>query len=222
MRIAVPKKHVLPRRLQELAPGARATQRVVAAHVPRQDPELRQAARVDARGVDGHVDGLPVVPIGVAGVGVVEEEFAGRVVGEERREDVSVIAVHVAEVIEAERGVVPSAEPPCVADVLLVVPFAVREVVRGVRFGAVEGEGLGVAIEADDTVDVVAGQSLGYNVGVEGVEEVVCLVWKRWRRGREIPLAGEREEHRHVLHDIDERLVQVVLYRLDDTAHLGR
>ena len=60
-------------------------QRIVAAHVPREDPELRQTARVDACGIDRHVDGLAVVAVGVAGVGAIEEEFAGRVVGEERR-----------------------------------------------------------------------------------------------------------------------------------------
>lgn len=64
---------------------------------------------------------MSVVPVGVAGVSAVEEELAGSVVGEERGQYVSVVAVHVAEVVEGESGVVRSAEPPCVADVLLVV-----------------------------------------------------------------------------------------------------
>ena len=99
---------------------------------------------------------MAVVPVRVASVSAVEEELAGRVVGEERCHYVSVIAVHVAEVVEAEGGVVASAEPPCVADVLLVVALAVGEVVGGVCGGAVEGEGLGIAVETDDAVDVVA------------------------------------------------------------------
>lgn len=158
MRIAIAKEAILRRDLEELAPGARAAQRVIAAHVPRQDAQLRQTARVDAGGVDGHVDGLAVVAVGVAGVGAVEEERAGRVVCQERREDVAVGATHVGEVVQAEGGGVAAAEPPGVADVLLVVAFAGGgEVVGGVRRGAVEGEGLGVAVEADDAVDVVAG-----------------------------------------------------------------
>lgn len=177
MRIAIPKEGILPRRLQELAPRTRAMQRVVAAHVPRQDPQLRKTSRVDAGRVDRHVDRLSVVAVGIASVGAVEEELAGRVVGEECREHVSVVAVHVAEVIEAEGAIVASAEPPRVADVLLVVALAGGEVVRGVGFGAVEGEGLRVAVQTDDAVDVVAGEGLRYYVGVEGVEEVVCLVW---------------------------------------------
>ena len=58
-------------------------ERVVAAHVPSEDPELRQAPRVHASGVDCYVDGLAVVPVRVAGVGAVEEELARCVVGEE-------------------------------------------------------------------------------------------------------------------------------------------
>ena len=100
----------------------------------------------------------------------------------------------MAEVVEAESGVVASAEPPCVADVLLVVALAVGEVVRGVCGGAVEGEGLGVAVETDDAVDVVAVQGLRYDVGVEGVEEIVCLVWECWRRGGEIALTCKGEK----------------------------
>lgn len=51
-----------------------------------------------------------------------------------------------------------------------------------------------VAVETDDAVDVVAGEGLRYYVGVEGVEEVVCLVRESWRRGGEITLTGERKE----------------------------
>ena len=100
-------------------------QRVVAAHVPREDSQLRQTSRVDAGGVDRHVDGLSIIPISVASVGAIEEEFASRVVGEERCEYVAVIAVHMAEIIEAKGGVVAPAEPPCITDILFVVALAV-------------------------------------------------------------------------------------------------
>lgn len=158
MRVTIAEEAVLRRGLEELAPGARAIQGIIAAHVPRQDAQLREAARVDAGGVDGHVDGLAVVAVRVAGVGAVEEELAGRVVCQEGREDVAVVAAAVGEVVEAEGGGVAAAEPPRVADVLLVVAFAGGgEVVGGVCLCAVEGEGLRVAVEADDAVDVVAG-----------------------------------------------------------------
>ena len=119
---------------------------------------MGQTARVDAGGVDGDVDGLAVVAVGVAGVGAVEEELAGGVIGEEGREDVAVVAASVGEVVEAEGGVVAAAEPPGVADVLLVVASAVGGEGEGrVGGGAVEGEGLRVAVQTDDAVDVVAG-----------------------------------------------------------------
>ena len=126
------------------------------------------------------------------------------------------------EVVEAEGGRVPTAVPPCVADVLLVVALAGRgEVVGGVCLCAVEGEGLRVAVQTDDAVNVVAGEGLGDYVSVEGVEEVVCLVGEgRWGGG-EVALAGECEEHGCVLHYFDEGFVEVVLHRLDDAAHFG-
>ena len=83
MRIAISKERILARRLEELATVARVMQRVIAAHIPREDPELRQTSRVHASGVDRHVDRLAVVPVGVAGVGAVEEELTRCVVGEE-------------------------------------------------------------------------------------------------------------------------------------------
>ena len=220
--IAVPKKPTLPRRLEELAPDARPIQRIIAAHVPRQDAQLRQTPCVDAGGIHGDVDGLAVVAVCVAGVGAVEEEGAGGVVCEEGREDVAVVAVWVGEVVEGEGGGVPAAVPPGVADVLLVVACACfGEVVGRVHGGAVEGEGLRVAVEADDAVDVVACQRLRDDVGVEGVEEVVCLVWEGGGGGGEVALAREGEEHGGVLHYVDEGFVEVVLHCLDDGAHLG-
>lgn len=126
------------------------------------------------------------------------------------------------EIVEAEGGRVPTAVPPCVANVLLVVALAGGvEVVGGVCLCAVEGKGLRVAVETDDAVDVVAGEGLGDDIGVEGVEEVVCLVWEGRRGGGEIALAGEGEEHGCVLHYFDEGFVEVVLDRLDDSAHFG-
>ena len=126
------------------------------------------------------------------------------------------------EVIEAEGGLVLAAEPPCVADVLLVVALAGGvEVVGGVCLCAVEGEGLRVAVETDDAVDVVAGEGLGDDVSVEGVKEVVCLVREGRRGSGEVALAGEGEKHGCVLHHLDERFVEVVLDRLDDAAHFG-
>ena len=220
--IAIPKKPVLPRRLEELATRARAVQRVIAAHIPRQDAQLREASRVYAGGIHGHVDGLAVVAVCVAGVGAVEEESAGGVVCKERAEHVAVVTVWVRKVVQGEGGGVPVAVPPGVADVLLVVACAVAgEVVGVVDGGAVEGEGLRVAVEADDAVDVVAGERLRYYVCIEGVEEVVCLVWEGGGGGGEVALAGEGEEHGCVLHYVDEGFVEVVLDRLDDGAHLG-
>lgn len=221
MRITIPEEPVLRRDLEELAPGSCAVQRVVAAHVPRQDAQLGEAARVDAGGVDGHVDGLAVVAVGVAGVGAVEEERARRVVCKEGREHGAVVAARVREVVEAEGGAVSVGIPPGVADVLLVVAGAgCGEVVGGVCGGAVEGEGLGVCGKADDAVDVIARERLRDDVGVEGVEEVVCLVWEGGRRGGEVALAREGEEDGRVAHYFDEGLVEVVLHRLDDGAHL--
>ena len=163
MRVAVPEEAALRRVLEELAARAGAVQRIVAGHVPGQDAQLGEAARVDAGGIDGHVDGLAVVAVGVAGVGAVEEELAGGVVCEEGGESVAVVAVHVGEVVQAKGRVVAAAEPPGVADVLLVVALAGGGEVEGVvRGGAVEGEGLRVAVEADNAVDVVAGEGLGY------------------------------------------------------------
>ena len=124
------------------------------------------------------------------------------------------------EVVEAEGGGVRAAVPPCVADVLLVVALAGGgEVVGGVCGCAVEGEGLRVAVLTDDAVDVVAGEGLGDDVGVEGVEEVIGLVGERRRGGGEVALAGEGEEHGCVLHYFDEGFVEIVLDRLDDAAH---
>lgn len=158
MRIAVAEEPVLAGDLEELAPGAGAVEGVIAAHVPGEDAQLGETAGVDAGGVDGDVDGLAVVAVGVAGVGAVEEELAGGVVGQEGGEDVAVATGHVGEVVEAEGGGVAVAEPPGVADVLLVVALAGGgEVEGGVCRCAVEGEGLGVGVEADDAVDVVAG-----------------------------------------------------------------
>ena len=85
------------------------------------------------------------------------------------------------EVVEAKGGVVLSAEPPCVADILLVVPLAVGEVVGGVCLGAVEREGLRIGVQTDDAINAIASEGLRYEIGVESVEEVVCLVWERWR-----------------------------------------
>lgn len=181
MRITITEERILPWRLYEFAPRTSAMQRVVAAHIPRQNPQLRKTARIDARGVHRHVDGLSIIPVRVASVGAIEEEFAGRVVGEERREHISVVTIHVAEIIKAESGVVPSTKPPRVADVLLVVALTVREVVGGVCLSAVKGEGLGIAIETDDAVDIIAGKGLRYYVGVEGVKEIIRLVWEGWR-----------------------------------------
>ena len=126
------------------------------------------------------------------------------------------------EIVEAESGRIPAAVPPCVADVLLVVALTGGgEVEGGVCLCTVEGEGLRVAVQTDDAVDVVAGQGLGDDVGVEGVEEVVCLVGEGRRGGGEVALAGEGEEHGCVLHYFDEGFVEVVLDRLDDSAHFG-
>ena len=220
--VAVAEEFALAGRLEELAAGAGVPERVVAGHVPGEDAELGEAAGVEAGGVDGDVDGLAVVAVGVAGVGAVEEELAGGVVGEEGREDVAVVAVHVAEVVEAEGGIVAAAEPPGVADVLLVVALACGGEVKGrVRRGTVKGEGLRVAVQTDDAVDVVAGEGLRYEVGVEGVEEVVGLVGEGWSRGGEVTLASEGEEHGGVVHDVDEGLVQTVLHHLDDAGHLS-
>ena len=124
------------------------------------------------------------------------------------------------EIVETEGGCVPAAVPPCVADVLFVVALAGGgEVKSGICFCAVEGEGLRVCIEADDAVDVVAGEGLRDDVGVEGVEEVVCLIGEGRRGGGEVALAGEGEEHGCVLHYLDEGFVEVVLDGLDDAAH---
>ena len=147
MRIAIPKEASLRRGVEELAAGSGLMDGIIAAHVPGEDAELGETARVDAGGVDGDVDRLAVVAVGVAGVGAVEEELAGGVVGQEGREDVTVAAGHVGEVVEGEGGVVAAAEPPRVADVLLVVALAVGvEGEGGVGFGAVEGESLRVAV----------------------------------------------------------------------------
>ena len=80
MGIAISKEAALARLLEEFASPGRAMQRIVATHVPSEHAQLRETARVDAGGVDGHVDGLTVVAVCVAGVGAVEEEFAGGVV----------------------------------------------------------------------------------------------------------------------------------------------
>lgn len=202
MGTTTPEEPPLPRHLQELARGVRPFDRIVTAHIPRRDAQLRQASRIDATGVDGDVDGLPVVTVGVAGVGGVEEEFAGRVVGKERRHHVSEIAGHVAEVVEGEGGGVAAAVPPGVADVLLIVPFAGGHV--PVRFAAVGGEGLRVGVETDDAVDVVAVQGLRDDVGVEGVQQVIRLVGKGNGRLGEIPLAGKGQEFGGVLHNRDQ------------------
>lgn len=61
---------------------------------------------------------------------------------------------------------------------------------------------------------------MGDDVGVEGVEEVVCLVREGGRGGGEVALAGEGEEDGGVSHHLDQGLVEVVLHRLDDGAHL--
>ena len=126
------------------------------------------------------------------------------------------------EIVEAECGGVSTAVPPCVADVLLVVALTGGvEVEGGVCRGAVEGEGLRIGVETDDAVDVVAGEGLGDDVRVEGVEEVVGLIGEGRRGGGEVSLAGEGEEHGCVGHYFDEGFVEVVLDRLDDPAHLS-
>lgn len=63
---------------------------------------------------------------------------------------------------------------------------------------------------------------MGDDVGVEGVEEVVCLIGEGGRGGGEVALACECEEDGGVSHDLDQGLVEVVLHRLDDGAHLRR
>ena len=80
MGIAVSKEPALARLLEEFTSPDRPMHRIVAAHVPRQYPQLGQTARVYTGGVDGHVDGLAVIAICVAGVSAVKEEFARRVV----------------------------------------------------------------------------------------------------------------------------------------------
>ena len=79
--------------------------RVIAGHIPREDPELGQTARVDARRVDCHVDGLSVVSVGIASVRAVEEELAGGVVGEQGCQDVAEVATHLNGRVLAEVGV---------------------------------------------------------------------------------------------------------------------
>lgn len=61
---------------------------------------------------------------------------------------------------------------------------------------------------------------MGDDVGVEGVEEVVCLVGEGRRGGGEVALACEGEEDGRVSHHLDQGLVEIVLHRLDDGAHL--
>ena len=59
-------------------------------------------------------------------------------------------------VVESESGVVAPAEPPRVADILLIVPSALGEIESGVCFGTVKGKRLRIAVETDDAVDTVA------------------------------------------------------------------
>lgn len=80
MGIAITEEPALAWFLEELTPADRPMQWIIAAHVPSQHTQLREAARVDAGGVDGDVDGLAVVAVCVAGVGAVEEELASGII----------------------------------------------------------------------------------------------------------------------------------------------
>ena len=80
MGIAISKEPALAWLLQEFTPADRPMQGIIATHVPCQYSQLGETARVDAGGVDCHVDGLAVVAVCVAGVGAVEEEFTRGVV----------------------------------------------------------------------------------------------------------------------------------------------
>lgn len=186
-----------------------------ARHIPRQDPQLGQALRVQAGGVDGDADGFPVVAVLVAGVGVVEEELTGGVFGEELGEEVAEAALDVGEVVEAEGGGVVAAVPPGVADVLRVVAFAGGEVVGERVLGAVGGEGLDVGVLGDGAVDVVARERGGDDVRVEAVEEVLLLVGEGRGGGGEVALGGEGEEFGWVGHDGGDGFVEVTLDGLD-------
>ena len=63
---------------------------------------------------------------------------------------------YMVKVVEGEGGVIAPAEPPRVADVLLIVPSALGKIESGVGFGTVKGKRLRIAVETDDAVDTVA------------------------------------------------------------------
>ena len=189
--------------------------RIRARHVPREGLQLGKASRVDAGDIHGDVDGGAVAALGVAGQCVFEEEFAGGVFGEELRDDVAPVAVHVGELVEPEAHVEVPRVPPRAADVLLVVGLAVDVVVEGCAVG---GEGLRVGVPGDDGVDVVAGEGLRYDVSVKAVEEVGGLVGEGWGRVGEISVLGEGDELVYVGHGGDEGHVEVALDCLDDVG----
>ncbi len=214
---AVPQEQILLGDLDKLALARRGGAGAV--HIPSNDLQLRETSGVDASSVDGDIDALAETTLGVASEGGFEEKLAGGVVGEEGREDGVVVAVHVGEVVEAEGRAVGGAEPPGVADALGVVAVCAVDGVGEV--GAVGGEGVGVCFPAEGAFDVVAVEGGGDDVGVEAVEEVICLVWERRGRGGEVALGGEGEELGHVGHDGDDGFVEIVLHRGHDVFQLG-
>jgi len=69
-------------------------------------------------------------------------------------EHVTVATSHVAEVIEAEGRGVPATVPPRMADILLVVAFAIGGIVG--CLATVGSERLRISVQSEDTVDVIA------------------------------------------------------------------
>ena len=122
----VTQESILRRPLNEFALRVMA---IRAGHVPGEGLQLGQASGVHASDIDGDVDGGAVAALGVAGEGVLEEELAGGVVGQELGDGVAPVAVHVRELVEAEAHVEVAGVPPGAADVLLVVGLAADVVV---------------------------------------------------------------------------------------------
>lgn len=172
--------------------------------------------RVQRPRVDGHIDTLAVIPVLVAGVGVIEQQLAGGVFLEESCEEFAVVALLVGEMVQPECGTVVPAVPPCVADVFAVVAFAGREVVVEVFLTPVCGEGLDVGVLGNGALDVVTREAGGDDVRVEAVEEVLLLIREGRGGGGEVALAGEGEEFRWVGHDGDDRFVEVPLHLADE------